>query len=173
MTARILRPLIALALGLLALGVAQADQICRNDVPATAPDSRFRDNGDGTVTDHATGLVWKRCSEGLRGDDCATGSLSAFTWQQALRHAEAHLFAGSDQWRVPNKKELASLVEQRCAEPAINSECFPNTPPSLFWSSSPYVYFPNHSWGINFFDGQANYYNRYFDRSLRLVRGTR
>jgi hypothetical protein len=112
----------------------------RDDIPASAPDSRFTANGDGTVTDRATGLIWKQCAEGLSGANCLTGSAMTFTWQQALQHAEAAVFAGSALWRLPNKKELASLVEQRCYDPAINDRFFPNTPvDDWFWSSSPHA----------------------------------
>lgn len=146
-------------------------QTCKDDIPASAPDSRFSANGDGTVTDKATGLIWKQCAEGLSGADCLTGSATNFTWQQALQHAEAAVFAGSSLWRLPNKKELASLVEQRCYLPAINSRFFPNTPSSWFWSSSPNASNPNYAWYVYFGDGYVN--NSYKGNAIyvRLVRG--
>lgn len=116
-----------------------AAQVCNDAIPATVPDSRYRYNGNGTVSDLATGLTWKQCVEGLSGVDCTTGSPSTFTWQQALRHAADHVFADSSQWRLPNKNELASLVERSCYDPAVNSRFFLRTPSALLWSSSPYV----------------------------------
>ncbi len=53
-------------------------QTCNHDsIPATAPASRFSDNGDGTATDTLTGLLWKRCSEGQTWDGatCARGPM--------------------------------------------------------------------------------------------------
>jgi hypothetical protein len=58
------------------------------------------DNGDGTVTDRATGLMWSKADSG-RGMD----------WESALRSAEALTLAGHDDWRLPNAKELQSIVD--------------------------------------------------------------
>lgn len=160
----------AIALFFVAVG-AQGAQTCRNDILATAPDSRFQDNGNGTVTDLATGLIWKQCAEGLTGVDCATGSPSTFTWQQALQHAADHDFAGSALWRLPNKNELASLVERRCSNPAINTISFPNTPSSAFWSSSPHAGYSYGAWSVDFGYGYVSYNYKSYQRYVRLVRG--
>jgi len=71
---------IAIALLLGATSAAVWGQTCNPAFPATSPDSRFTDNGDGTVADLATGLTWKQCAEALSGAGCATGSPTAFTW---------------------------------------------------------------------------------------------
>jgi len=166
----------ARALGLIALalaampGAAQAEQACNDAVRATAPNSRYQDNGDGTVTDLATGLIWKQCAEGRSGAGCGTGSAQTFTWQQALQHAEDAVFAGSDLWRLPNKNELASLVERRCDNPAINLTYFPHTPSSWFWSSSPYAYYSYYAWYVYFYYGYVGYYYKYGAFYVRLVR---
>lgn len=60
----------------------------------------FVDNGDGTVSDQATGLMWMQ-------DDSENGML----WQDALRYAEEKEFAGYDDWRLPDVKELQSIVD--------------------------------------------------------------
>jgi hypothetical protein len=73
---------------ILAVAMAQAlAQTCRDDIMASAPDSRFTDNSDGTVTDSATGLIWKQCSEGLSGVGCRSGMPTIFDWQRALDYA--------------------------------------------------------------------------------------
>lgn len=154
-----------------AAGTAHAAQTCRNDIPATAPDNRFTDNGNGTVSDSATGLIWKQCAEGLSGLGCVTGGASTFTWQQALQQATDATFAGHTDWHLPNKNELESLVERRCYEPAINASFFPNTPSNRFWSSSPGAYGPNGVWLVNFDDGGVDDSNEYSDFHVRLVRG--
>lgn len=156
--------------GVLAPASALA-QTCRDDIPASAPDSRFTANGAGTVTDRATGLIWKQCAEGLSGADCLTGSATAFSWLQALQQAETSVFAGSSLWRLPNKKELASLVEQRCYDPAINARFFPNTPSSWFWSSSPYAGSAYGAWYVYFGDGGVNLSFKDNAIYVRLVRG--
>jgi hypothetical protein len=149
----------------------QAAQTCNDAIVASAPDSRYQDNGDGTVTDLATGLIWKQCAEGLSGPDCATGSAQTFTWQAALQHAEAAVFAGSSLWRLPNNKELASLRERRCYTPAINTTAFPNTPSSYFWSSSPNANDSFSAWYVYFYDGHVYYRYKHYQGYVRLVRG--
>lgn len=62
--------------------------------------NQFQDNGDGTVTDHSTGLTWMQADSG-RG----------MTWREALAHAESMDFAGHGDWRLPNAKELQYLVD--------------------------------------------------------------
>lgn len=60
----------------------------------------FHDNGDGTVTDRATGLMWQQGDSGDTHD-----------WQGALAYAEGLTLAGHDDWRLPNAKELQSVVD--------------------------------------------------------------
>lgn len=166
------RPLIILGLSLFTLAT-QAEQSCNNTVVATAPDSRFQDYGNGTVTDLSTGLIWKQCAEGLSGPGCATGSAETFTWQAALQHADAEVFAGSHQWRLPNKNELASLLELRCSNPTINRHYFPNTPLGgwgLFWSSSPYAGDSSRAWLVHFSSGWVNALTKNIGAHVRLVR---
>ena len=66
--------------------------------------NQFVDNGDGTVTDKATGLVWQKADSG-----------KGMNWLQALAYAESLDLAGQSDWRLPNAKELQSLVDySRC-----------------------------------------------------------
>lgn len=60
----------------------------------------FTDNGDGTITDNATGLMWMQ-------DDNGKG----IAWEAALAYAEGAAFAGYDDWRLPDVKELQSIVD--------------------------------------------------------------
>jgi hypothetical protein len=163
----------ALAVCLLAAGPAAAQQVCKYDsIAATAPASRFTDNGDGTVTDTGTGLQWKRCSEGQtwNGGTCI-GSATNHVWQQALQLAEAASYAGKDDWRLPNVKELASIVELACYNPAINSTTFPATPAYYYWSSSPYAHGPAGAWYVYFHFGLDGHFSKTNVSRVRLVRG--
>ncbi|SHO52540.1 Lcl domain-containing protein [Desulfopila aestuarii] len=60
----------------------------------------FRDNGDGTITDRATGLMWMQ-----------RDSARAMNWEEALQYAASQEFAGYSDWRLPNAKELQSIVD--------------------------------------------------------------
>jgi len=69
----------------------------------------FRDNGDGTVTDRATGLVWAKVDSGhLKAGAKRDGKLD---WKDALEWAEGLEYAGHSDWRLPNAKELQSIVD--------------------------------------------------------------
>ncbi len=135
-------------------------QTCQTEnIPATTPDSQLIDHGNGTVTDSKTGLMWKQCSEGLSGTGCVIGTVQGFTWQAALQQAQTINttggFAGFTDWRLPNIKELRSLAEKQCISPAINLTRFPNTPSTLFWSSSHLYFSPMREWYTNFDDGSS------------------
>lgn len=69
----------------------------------------FLDNGDGTITDLATGFMWMQVDSGTfnLGDD-GDGKLN---WEQALAWAEKLEYAGYSDWRLPNAKELQSIVD--------------------------------------------------------------
>ena len=164
-----------LLLGLcLALTVGGASaQTCKYDsIRATAPASRFTDNGDGSVTDKATGLQWKRCSEGQTWDGTAcAGAATTHTWQSALQLAGGVNYAGLNDWRLPNLKELASIVEQACFDPAVNLAIFPVTPSSTFWSSSPSALSGDTAWIVHFHGGDIWYDGKLTGFNVRLVRG--
>lgn len=96
--------------------------------------NHFVDNQDGTVTDEATGLMWQQADDGSRRN-----------WQDALSYAENSTFAGYSDWRLPNIKELQSIVEyggQVGDWPAIDTRFFTlsskNTvaDPMWVWSST-------------------------------------
>lgn len=70
----------------------------------------FHDNGDGTVTDNATGLTWMKADSGM-----------TMNWGEALAYAEAFEYAGHDDWRLPNAKELQSIVDYSRAPDATGS----------------------------------------------------
>lgn len=142
------------AVFLLVVGAANA-QPCQKEFPEGMADARFQDNGDGTVTDLKTGLIWKQCAEGLSGDDCTEGELHLFTYPLALRRAAETEFAGSTLWRLPSKEELATLVDKGCRDPAIDTRYFPNTPAGWFYSSTTGAGYPYYAWSVNFSDGQV------------------
>ena len=161
---------------LLSLGVGPVSaQTCHPEsIPASTPDSQLQDNGDGTITDTKTGLMWKQCVEGQSGSDCASGSAKTFTWQQALQRAQtlnsSGGFAEFSDWRVPNIKELRSLVEQQCWEPAINLTRFPNPGSDFVWSSSAVAGDASGAWGVSFRYGSNEWISKNDSYQLRLVR---
>lgn len=153
---------------------AQA-QTCNANMVASTPDSQLTDNSNGTITDTATGLMWKKCMEGVTGNSCATGAAAVFTWQTALQQPgvvnNSGGFAGHTDWRLPNIKELISIVEEKCYNPSINLTRFPNTPSSVVWSGSPYAGDSVSAWVVDFNVGNSGYISRSNSFQVRLVRG--
>lgn len=153
-----------------------AAQTCNtNSTIAATPTNQFTDNNDGTVTDNKTNLMWKKCTEGLTWNPATGGcdgiGSSAYTWQAALNRVSvvnSDSFAGNKDWRIPNIKELTSLVESQCYTPAINQAVFPNSQNGYFWSSSTNG---NAAWTVDFgngFDSLLSYSNSYQVRMVRL-----
>ncbi len=73
----------------------------------------YTNNGDGTITDNASGLMWLEVDLGVAVD-----------WEEALALAESSEFAGYDDWRLPDVKELQSIVDYGGSYPAINQDYF-------------------------------------------------
>jgi|GEM_PF-950450 len=68
----------------------------------------FVDNGDGTITDEATGLMWMQYDSGYFG---AGDGIGGMTWEEALDWAENLDYAGYDDWALPDAKQLQSIVD--------------------------------------------------------------
>lgn len=141
---------------------------CRDDAIATATTGHLTDgiSDDGlTVYDNKTDLTWQRCLVGRSwdGSTCAGGP-TAMNWQSALS-------VGDSGWRLPNIKELASIVEQQCHGPALNSIAFPRSTTNI-WSSTPYAGSGDAAWMISFNYGHTNHlsHKNYSSIYVRLVR---
>lgn len=145
-------------------------------VRGTPTQSQFTANGT-TVTDNKTGLMWKRDYEMV--DPAHPGNWQdrkdTFTWQRALQRAVNDRTAGYADWRLPNVRELRSLVDESRHDPAIDTSIFPPTQfQAWFWSSSPFLDFfqnQNMSWAVNFDAGVDIGNPRIYAQYVRLVRG--
>ena len=147
------------------------------EIPCPSPGERFygqdaqyrgaqlsyRDNGDGTVTDLNTGLMWQQ------GDD---QNNQTRTWQQAIAYCEALSLANHSDWRLPTVEELTSLTSIGRINPSIDTQYFPQCRSDYYWSSSTYVNYPDSAWGVNFHYGYVYaYYKPYNYYYVRCVRG--
>lgn len=176
-------------------------EACRAQYPNTAAtktssapvkaliEGRYRDNGDGTITDVKTNLTWQRCSVGQHWNvSTCKGEAAGFNWGDAMMLAK-------DGWRLPTKEELDTLVfcssgqrrpserqngryaqasNGRCegnfTRPTINQQAFPNMSSRWFWSSSPDVDDSDGAWGVSFAYGAAVDHYKYNDYGVRFVR---
>ncbi len=117
-------------------------------------------NGDGTVTDPNTGLMWQQ-----QGPDSEMG------WKEALGYCEGLSLAGYDDWRLPSREELRSIVDYGTYRPAIDTEYFLNTQLSGYWSAATY-YAQNtdDAWCVDFYYGIGHERPKSDSRSVRGVR---
>lgn len=150
-------------------GTAVAAQKCRDDIPADTHPSQFvvGTDADGTpiVTDNTTGLVWQRCAIGYTGPHCTQSSQqTGYGWIKALDAVKAH-----PGWRVPNIKELYSLLELSCDGLALNQTIFPNAPRS-YTTSSTTAGSNMHVWYLDFNNGGTHFTQKSGGGGLRLVR---
>jgi photosystem II stability/assembly factor-like uncharacterized protein len=92
------------------------------------PSPRFTDNGDGTITDNLTGLMW----------DKNANRYGARTWTEALSDANDLVIESYDDWRLPNVVELRSLINAGQSEPYtwLNSEGFSDVQANYYWLST-------------------------------------
>ena len=152
-----------------------AGLLCALALPAWAA---FTDNGNGTITDTTTGLVWDKCSRGQVWDNTTppgtcTGTASTHDWAAALAQATAANAAshrGQADWRLPNRTELESLVQINAASPAIDGTYFPATPSNWYWTSTTYAPDPANAWFVAFNYGRANANGKTSSGHVRLVR---
>ena len=147
-----------------------ADQIFNTNIVNDWPNDRYTINNDGTVTDNLTNLMWLQCSLGQDLSNNCSGDASTYTWQEALVAAYAYELNSNTDWRLPNIKELESLVAIDRYDPAINSTVFPNTSSAKFWSSSPSLDVSTGAWRLGFTYGQQQYGARTEKNHVRLVR---
>jgi hypothetical protein len=148
---------------------AVADQVCKDYIPDNAPDSRYFDHKDGTISDSYTGLMWKQCAEGrVHINDCASGSVQV-SWKEALEMADRETFAGYSDWRLPNLTELKSLVRNKCYKPSINMTYFVNSSMGNIWSSST-ARNVTEALVVNLEHGEVYIVNRNIEKRVRLVR---
>lgn len=144
----------------------------------------FVDNKNGTVTFKATGLTWQKCTVGQTwtGDTCS-GEVTRMSWNDAMKLSK--IFAGYNDWRLPTKDELMTLVfcsdgkhntDYSCenitdvTRPTIITTYFPNTQSDLYWSSSPYAGSSSGAWYVSFRFGFSGYSLNNYNYFVRLVR---
>jgi len=116
-------------------------------------------NGDGTITDTNTGLMWQRQAPVLEIN----------TWKKVLAYCENLLLGGYEDWRLPNREELRSIVAYEKYSPAI--VYFPDTASNFYWSSSSVTNIPGDAYVISFGDGGDSRYPKSSVWYVRAVRG--
>lgn len=187
----------------------------------------FTDNGDGTITDNRTGLMWEKKdrSGGINDGTIPTSEMevvarelkeqrtthgasyiNTYTWCKVLGTKCEHQgdsmngsmvttflaalndgagFAGHTDWRIPNVRELQTIVDYENWNPAVdtvfNVHCEPGctvltcscTQPSLYWSSTTCRKLPDQAWAVYFGNGGLDIMAKDKELYVRAVRGGR
>lgn len=136
------------------------------DVAAGAPNlAGYIDNGNGTVTDMVTGLIWQQAVDPR-----------LFTWVNAKAYCSITLsnlaLGGHHDWRLPSFIEIVSLVDYGIPspEPMINAAFFPGAPAEYFWSVTPAAGSPSSAWGVSFSHGYTLPDDMAYATRVRCVR---
>jgi hypothetical protein len=119
----------------------------------------YADNGDGTITDISTGLMWQQATSTNK------------TWESAMAYCEGLNIGANTDWRLPTTKELHSLANYSNWGPAINTAYFPGTVSSFYWSSTTYADDTSYAWGVDFYNGDDNVGSKPNVYYVRAVRG--
>jgi len=111
-------------------------------------------------------------SQTVSGDTCTapTGAVVQFTHEAALVRAASEAANTGVAWRLPNVKELASIVDKGVSNPAIDGAAFPTTPASYFFSATPDATLTYIVWIVSFNTGSVSGGNRSVPEYVRLVR---
>jgi len=144
---------------------------------------KYKDNGNGTITDKVTRLIWEKKSD----DDSIHDKDTTYTWDNAFAVHVAGLntgnFAGHHDWRVPNVKELQSIIDYEnsnpAVDPAFNNNCSGGctvltcscTRASEYWSSSTSALSPASTWLVDFEDAFVFFDGKSSPFFVRAVRG--
>lgn len=114
-------------------------QTCKENIAPSTIAEQFVDTNEGYIIDVKTGLMWSKCLFGqtFESGECTGSPLDIESWSLALKTTEQADVAGFNDWRLPNIKELASIIEYQCYAPAIRLDAFPDTPSAGFWTNTP------------------------------------
>ncbi len=150
------------------------------------PSPRFIDNSialpaEQTVTDNLTGLIWAKEGNLITNRDSSfdadgTPQDGAVTWQHALdyvRKLNDDNYLGYNDWRLPNRDELASLTSKGETNPArwLNTQGFSNIQENGYWSSSSSTPYPNYAWYVYMSVDFVYYFNKTSNFYVLPVRG--
>jgi hypothetical protein len=151
---------------------------------ATCSSPRYTDNGDGTVTDNLTGLVWeKKTSDGsIHDKDNLYTWSTAFPWVENGTVFSEFLsglnagggFAGATGWRLPTFAELQTILlpeKYPCTTSPCIDSTFGPTQPYFYWSATALGGFPGFAWIVSFVSGSVGYDFETDTLYARAVRG--
>jgi Protein of unknown function (DUF1566) len=132
----------------------------RDVVSPTTVANAFTDNGNQTITDNLTQLVWQK-----------NPRIDSMTWEDALQYADTFQLAGYTDWRLPNIKELQSINDEKRGSPSINKTFFPTAITGKYFSSTTLPNQTTKAWYLDTQYGITTYQYKTVKLNVVLVRG--
>ena len=131
----------------------------------------YTDNGDDTVTDNVTGLMWQQDDNNITYNwYVASGTYDATNNSATTDVCGDLTLGGYTDWRLPTEDELMSIVNYGTYSPAIDVTYFPNTNSSFYWSNTTYADATDYAWDVNLGYGYVKIYTKTSGRYVRCVR---
>ena len=130
------------------------------------PPGPYTDNGNGTITDSRTGLVWQKLT-----DQDEPGIPLTTTWQEALARCDVMTLGGQTDWRLPTLKELDSITDLAVFNPSIDTRFFPDTQSDSYWTATTDDGTRTKAWVMNFNNGDDGTLDKLSTAYIRAVRG--
>ncbi len=139
---------------------------------------------DDVVKDLSTGLSWTKCSLGENISDCS-GDPAEYKWEDAISACETLVRSSRSDWRLPNIRELQSIVKIKATietgdYTAVDGTVFPGMkivdpggflPSSQYWSATTYIIADDQAWYIDFYYGNTTYRPKSDLKFVRCVAG--
>jgi len=136
------------------------------------PDAATWEDGLRMVLDNNTGLLWEVKSPQSGDVNCSDDK---YSWQDAqdiyVKKLNERRYGGFDDWRLPNKDELRSIVDYGQSNPAVDLWYFPDCQIDFYWCSATYEMQPRFAWGIFFGLGSGIVCSKTHPCYVRAVRG--
>jgi hypothetical protein len=133
-------------------------------------EASYTDHGDGTVTDDVTGLMWQ-----------VTAPTENFEWQAGIDHCEQLSLGGHEDWRLPTRIEMTSIVDTRQSGTKLDGTAFPGASGGFHKTASDWILTieqrgagagKDFAWAFNVSDGiVSNAYSKATAARIRCVRG--
>ena len=151
--------------------LSDSDAFYGQDYHYTTNSMSYTYNGD-TVTDNVTSLMWQAVPDGTAYNWYeATGTIDVTYNPLPTTDVCGDLVIGIyNDWRLPEKRELQSIVDYGVANPAINTTYFTNTGSNTYWTNTEYD--STDSWYVQFSDGAVLQGDKTTDRYVHCVRGS-
>lgn len=117
--------------------------------------------GADVVTDTVSGLTWQRR---------VNQNTQSLRWEEAQAYCNNLVLGGHSDWRMPNIKELQSLIDETVESPTIDTAAFPGTAAEPFWSGTPRAGSMRDAWMVSFANGTVLTFARLVPLLTRCVR---